>query len=251
MQNPVSGKAAARGVGGSDAIMTAQTKERPIILNAEQVRAVLSGDMTQYTVPIIAKVPEWTKRIELRGSDYVAMQDTMGVGIGKSPFGQPGDKLWVKELILCECYASRTWNDLSYDADGDCVMAEIPSRWSPPADKINRHWESGDNIPGGGFEWFTASIPPSKMPRWASRVTLEVVTVGARRLQDMPDDEIYAEGIFEWAQNYMDKNHGGGKFKNIRSAYKYYWNARHKEKPGLAWDDNPWVWHVDWKKVAK
>lgn len=90
-----------------------------------------------------------------------------GVQWIKPPY-RTGETVYVKETLYAEMYAARSWTDLSY-ADRTSVNAEIPEDWSPPWNTIRTHWESGDNIPGGGFAWYTATIPSIFMPEWASR----------------------------------------------------------------------------------
>jgi hypothetical protein len=80
------------------------------------------------------------------------------------------------------------------------------------------------------------------MPRWASRITLEVTGVRVERLQDISEEDAVEEGIVQVTQR------GGGVVQGSAiSGFKYLWDSLNAKRPGAAWDDNPWVWVIEFK----
>jgi hypothetical protein len=100
--------------------------------------------------------------------------------------------------------------------------------------------------------WFRASRPdetlvwtPSiHMPRWASRVTLEVTGVRVERLQDCSDADAEAEGI-DFLRHVPDAD----ETLTPRELYMCLWDGL-KPAAGAAWADNPWVWVVEFKRIC-
>jgi hypothetical protein len=81
---------------------------------------------------------------------------------------------------------------------------------------------------------------PNHMPRWASRITLEVIDVRVERVQEISEEDAKAEGclLIPCAPKYID---------TYRETFADLWNSIN-EKRGFGWDVNPWVWVVEFKK---
>ena len=99
--------------------------------------------------------------------------------------GQPGDRVWVREKLHWEIYASKTFTDLSYGADGAEFSGEIPDDWIPPRNTSYSHWD-----PGGGFAWYSGVVPSIFMPKWAARIWLNVIDVREEALLDITEEDL-------------------------------------------------------------
>lgn len=167
--------------------------------------------------------------------------------LGDCPHGGPGDRLWVRENL--KLAAGVFW---VYSADNKPVMV----------DKIHEtemivwaHHKQQDYCP---------SI---HMPRWASRLTLELVEVRAERLQDITEEGAMAEGIWrEWKPPLLDvepalcmpgfytyycgtKEDKKGGFDTAKQCFESLWNSIHKADGPNGWNANPYVWVEKFKKV--
>ena len=84
------------------------------------------------------------------------------------------------------------------------------------------------------------------MPRWASRITLEIVNVRVKRLQDISGRDVLAEGIDNGASNPAM----GVRWENMqRMAFEKVWNSSINAKRGYGWNSNPYVWVIEFRKV--
>ena len=180
-------------------------KERPILFNSEMVRAILSGHKTQ------------TRRVWKNFQPMANMDKSMF--IRSCPFGQRGDRLWVKEshrLLNCQCRET-CWvpGHVWYEADS-----------------------SGYN--GASLECLRPSI---HMPRWASRITLEVTGVRVEQVQDISGFDAFNEGVWP-ARGTVT---GPFCLSHIEG-FKKMWDSIYSKR-GLGWDVNPWVWVVDFRMV--
>ena len=199
-------------------------KERPILMSAPMVRACLDGSKTQ--TRRIIKLAEfgpsetrgytWTFR-DRRGlwNDYRAA-DFMAECC---PYGQPGDRLWVRE----------TWKRHPEYPDAALYRAT----WG--------NAETGDR-------W----RPSIHMPRWASRLSLEVTGIRVERLQDISEADAIAEGTRCWicggpVDGSCDNDCAC--FHTRREAipsYRVLWESING--PG-SWAANPYVWSISFRRV--
>lgn len=226
----------------------ASMKERGLIRNADQVRAILAG-ATQIRVPV--KIDTCNRfrhfypdhrSVKVRGGRFVGMDDCglvwrpfAGSGTVKStqkewnawcPLGQPGDRLWVREtfqpLLDEKLGANPEWDEYDYETGrGYCVSY-------PATDGIQEFYDMATD---SGF--CSRMTPSTQMPRWASRITLEITKVSVERLQDITWKGISAEGV-ELIGNY-------------RGRYRLLWD---KAYGSGAWERNEWVWVVDTERVG-
>lgn len=168
--------------------MTTTTKERPIIFTAPMVLAILRGQKTVtrriLNVPNHPAVADWVLDSECRAtarahSEEVARQyvTTFPHGRVRCPYGQPGDRLWVREA----------WVGLKYVDARNCQRTEVMYK----ADFHAEH-QLPDVESDARFDRWRS---PIHMPRWASRITLEVVKVGTERLHEMTEQEAILEGV--------------------------------------------------------
>lgn len=221
-------------------------KERPILFSAPMVRAILDGRKTQ--TRRVVKPQTVTAALLSDGIKDAATGKPI-----RCHYGQPGDRLWVREAFR--------FLD-SFDGDspatvGDlCMIAGYPKPWAPTqyeADGYRDNWMNVGASPG--------SVTPGKlrpgihMPRWASRILLEVTGVRVERLQDISEANCIAEGV-ESVRNegkyWRDYSNPDGRDCVSMTAvtpvesYRTLWESING--PG-SWAANPWVWVVEYKRV--
>ena len=198
-------------------------KERPILFSAPMVRSLLDGTKTQ--TRRIAKKP--VRHPDL-GNLYapgalVLEREPQHVIDRACPYGQPGDRLWVRENFYRE-----------FDRRPEDQEERI--EWVESGYLAYRASDDQPYGSGGYLPW----RPSIHMPRWASRITLEVTGVRVERLQDISEVDALAEGIQELIDAGVD--HDG----TPRDTYRVLWESING--PG-AWDANPWVWVIEFRRI--
>lgn len=223
------------------------SKERPILFSGPMIRAILEGRKTQ-TRRIVKPQPDhrlmcapnnlWYQ-INSRGES-----DISDCGI-KCPYGVAGDRLWVKETF-------RVHGDCGQDKASTCYC-------TGPKDCEFRADYEGEEL--ALREW----RPSIHMPRWASRITLEVTGVRVERLQDISEQDAIAEGAErndspgsvpdwepEWGYRTRCSHYPAGCecFPNptARDWFEEVWESINGEG---SWDANPWVWVIEFKRIAQ
>ena len=222
------------------------------------IMAILDGRKTQLRLQLNPHPPK-----EFCQGDVAAITNGNRWAIGRSAFsqlgrgawppdpypgllcpnGKPGDRLWVRES-----HAFSVIDPEGFD------WREDPDNW----DVVYRADTSRE-----GLNWRNAAgevIPPPwrrsiHMPRWASRILLEITDVRVERLQDISDKDALAEGIeivggetsCEPYRNYRAQK--GMKGRNCSSPYASFqtlWTAINGDP---SWLKNPWVWVVEFKRL--
>lgn len=202
--------------------------DRPILFSAPMVRALLEGRKTQTRRAI---KPQPTGRIDPvvsfnDGRMEIAfgpdMRDKVGGPKWWRPLAQGGDRLWVREA--CAIVGTVDPGFVLYRADGfeaECVRHGFDRPFPPESEA---RWR-----------------PSIHMPRWASRITLQVIDVRVERLNDCSDADAVAEGILRspysenrWL-NYWNPN---GVFDRPLHSYASLWDEINGDGE---WDKNPWV----------
>lgn len=196
-------------------------KERPILFSAPMVRAILEGQKTQ-TRRVVKPRKDLNfgcllKPHELAGE--VNAGDYMNC-----PYGQPGDRLWVRE----------TWQGPLLDGD----TMENEYRGSP--DDFHKPEYCVYAADGGPTPEFITQDdelvcrwrPSIHMPRWACRILLEITGVRVERLKNVSHEDAMAEGM-AWDDAVYD--------------YSRLWEALNGQG---SWDANPWVWVIEFKQVT-
>ncbi|MFA7945230.1 hypothetical protein ACEK06_22680 [Pseudomonas brenneri] len=205
-------------------------KERPILFKGPLVRAILSGQKT--VTRRLLKMPHGFWETSAAG-ELVPMPTNC-------PYGQRGDRLWVRETWYCDHFEVMRGPYLKPD-DLDVGEAIDDGTLVYAADGLTPY-EADQPI------W----KPSIHMPRWACRILLEITDVRVERLQDISDKEIEAEGIdldaLADGQDRYDMCHAGSGADGrptLRTAWRHLW-----ESTGGNWDANPWVWVVEFKRVT-
>ena len=197
------------------------TTERPILFSAPMVRALLDGSKTQTRRPLRAGT--WFDAQHGVIKQAPAGLACTGFAPVPCPYGKPGDRLWVRET--CRADASQT------GPFGVTYMADAAFR--PIGSGQHQRW--ADLHTYGGV--FGKQVPSIHMPRWASRITLEVTGIRVECLQDISRGDAMAEGC-------PFANMAAG--PDPRDWYRDLWNEING--PG-AWGLSPWVWVVAFKVV--
>jgi len=195
-------------------------KERPIIVSTKLIPAILDGTKTQ-TRRVIKPQPRYGLRIECPYGiwrDYKSGRVDGVWAILKCPY-QVGDRLWVKEA----------W------------AAESKFDWTKPS-KISADSEIFYLADGWDFRYAVGKTrPPIHMPRWASRILLEITRVRAERLQDISEEDAKAEGV----EAIYTEIEG---ITWYRPAFTRLWNSLNAKR-GYGWEVNPFVWVIEFRRV--
>lgn len=220
-------------------------KERPILFSEEMVRAILDGRKTQTRRLVKNATGQfWDHaayrpvvedgRIDRWVSDDPIVIVREGAPRPACPHGVPGDRLWVKETALPDAPMNGWSGELEWDGCGR-AWDGVPSKYRKPRHVIYRASWGGQPL--------TRWNPSIHMPRWASRLTLEVTGVRVERLQDISLADAIAEGI-DTSRFVSPRGFDGSELKAVIK-YAELWEAING--PG-SWAANPWVWVVEFKK---
>lgn len=151
-------------------------------------------------------------------------------------------RLWVKE----------TWQALHVSVDPETGHADdVESAPKIPKDNAGRWWSvayaatdpaADEHKDDRGFTW----RPSIFMPRWASRITLEVTGVRVERVQDIGETDILAEGVTvdrvaEWTGTPWSD------MPTLHHAWRVLWDSINADR--APWASNPWVWAITFRRV--
>jgi hypothetical protein len=230
--------------------------DRPILFSGPMVRALLAGTKTQTRRPV--KFPHlnplgvWepqtiggpnggrTARGETIPEQGAMWHTRTGDSIG-CPYGQPGDRLWVRE------------NTLKIEDHGWVGPVFVESA----AGRDALEWGYGESDDPDFIQPYDLKVRPSiHMPRKYARLLLEITGVRVERLQAISEDDSKAEGVHDWlaslaqdpkvTQGDVDAliaRYGTG----YRAVYAALWESINGAG---SWDANPWVWVVEFKRVT-
>lgn len=194
-------------------------KQRPILFSGPMVRALLAGTKTQ-TRRVVKSQPSDS---HIGGASCYAEQGewvwldgydgSIVSRMGRCPYGAPGDTLWVRETWLRDIYTG-----------GFQYFADHPAPSGPK-------WK-----------------PSIHMPRWASRITLEVTGVRVERLHDISEADARAEGIVPFRDGHGWHTEEGRHYAGSAiDAYLNLWAEINGEESAKA---NPFVWSIEFRKAA-
>ena len=202
---------------------------KPILFKGEMVRAILDGRKTM-TRRVIKPKP--THRVIDVGDAWYDADGIMAGAALRCPYGQPGDRLWVRE----------TWQDGSDTNGRRCVVFKADGNGIAAL-----CCEDGNGDPVG-LGLSVTPMEPSRwrpsihMPRWASRITLEIVSVRVERLCQITEQDALAEGVSD-SLDYCDPE-----TPSARMQFKDLWDSINAKR-GFVWDSNPYVWALEFKKL--
>lgn len=231
-------------------------KERPILFSGAMVRALLAGAKTQTRRVVKPQPPADKQRVAWYepgvmgwAPPEVPSQHWHKV---RCPYGQPGDRLWVRESGAMHALL----------APEDPAQPWLFRHDVPATAGLGHYWVQRTRAPGASYstectrEQFlrhsSAKVVPSiHMPRWASRITLEITSVRVERLQDISEADAVAEGIEQmpcavpdtrlW-RNYDPGNGWTPSLAIPQNSFRSLWESINGPD---SWDENPWVWVVE------
>ena len=227
---------------------------KSLLLTGEMVRAILDGRKTKTRRPLTPQPedpPEGWYPDAYNHSDRWCFWGPRGtkdsgrctLPLFKCPFGQVGGQIYVRETFCLEHQVEK--DQPPPFGDSRPIRWEFAGMESDPegADSmwLQPHYRATDPTPELAYEdsdgeptvrW-KSSI---HMPRWASRITLEITDIRVERLQEITEKEAKAEGFFA---------HDG-----MTAVYWFSeaWDSLYAKK-GLGWNDNPWVWVLTFRRV--
>lgn len=190
-------------------------KERPILFNGAMVRAILDGRKTQTRRVMKPQPTAVDESGQWYGRNPQSLQNRT------CPYGQEGSRLWVREA-----WAARL--DQDHLSPSQLPHGMTVGYW---ADGPGKCCNTGC---AGAAGRVRASM---HMPRWASRILLEITNVRVERLQEISNDDALAEGI----NRPIDMRYPVDEFRAL-------WDSINAAR-GFGWDVNPWVWCVSFKKL--
>jgi len=205
-------------------------KERGMIFNAEMVRAILDGRKTQ-TRRVIKNQRQgecWSVRpasnpcASNHTHDWWLPNATRPYSALICPFGTVGDRLLVRETF----------------ASGLCTESTFAYRATHKPEDLDEGWNDV-------IKW----TPSIHMPRWASRITLEITSVRIEQLNDISQADAQAEGmeLTGWRPTYSDPD-SGGDFQTPYDNFAELWESIYGEG---SWQANPWVWVIEFKVISR
>lgn len=199
-------------------------KECPILFSAPMVRAIQDGTKTQ------------TRRICKGQRELSNIHDFQ---LDRCPYGKPADRLWVRE----------TWGDRTKGSD---IMAG--THWDKPLYRSDADAYGLIGHDGEGPIYVEDILwrPSIHMPRWASRISLEITGIRVERLQDINEEDAIAEGCLKYP---FEDDHAYTFYKNDRTGHATYTGAYRKLWESIngkgSWSLNPFVWVVEFRKIQK
>ncbi|EDZ1187372.1 hypothetical protein AB7Y98_002101 [Salmonella enterica] len=202
-------------------------KERGMIFNAEMVRAILDGRKTQTRRPIKWKQTRFTEIAERDdGSLWPWAEDCERGGDiwFACPYGEIGDRIWVRETFRVHSRAT--------DVATLVYRASVRNSWT---EQTHRVPIAVCDKPATPEKW----TPSIHMPRWASRILLEITDVRVERLRDLSEEDAKSEGITPPAGGVLP----GWEYRiNFRDLWMDIYGTD-------SWEANPWVWVIEFKRV--
>jgi hypothetical protein len=168
------------------------------------------------------------------------------------PYGQPGDRLWVRETFYCD-------HAFAGDHAGTCsgcvrcthTDADRVAQWR---EELYFRADDPPSFEDGPIVW----RPSIFMSRWASRLTLEIAEVRVERLQDLSEEDAKAEGVapsededqpWRCYSPTCERDGGCAGVKTARGSFETLWDSINGDRPGASWAANPWTWALTFRRV--
>lgn len=207
--------------------------EHPILFSGEMVRAILAGKKTQ-TRRVIKPQPDsdWSPQVGLFHPTVVDDEGEERPGIEiygasdencgrKCLYGKPGDRLWVRE----------SWG-----------LHDTEPKDGPDGAHVYFKATDGDRHELRYQKW----RPSIHMPRWASRLTLEITDIRVERVRHISEADAIAEGLEPTRPLYGDC--GGYVHEGHKESFAKLWDEINGER-GFPWYTNPWVWVIEFRRI--
>lgn len=270
---------------------SAETRERPIVLSQREVQAALRSAAVVLRRPIEmdrlrVRLPravsaDWplSDRVAKTGAHRATMNPhgavsallgatALGLKPGEFHFVCPfadgdthlgdfggGRKEWVISARSSRLWVRETWGAVDIRGDGAKTIGDVDQE----RDEVRYRADQGSQRPGVGGRWFSSTA----MPRWASRITLDVVSVRVERLQGITEEDARAAGM-DWAapeplrvdrrrrhdddrEDPREVGYAPAGSSFALQNFRQVWDETHTGP--LTWAANPWVWRIEAKAV--
>ncbi len=235
-------------------------KERPIIFNTEMIKAILDDRKTQTRRVIKSQPTPELDRIEdygeIMGGGWLPTSKSGKIGIFtppryKCPYGKIGDRLWVRETL----------RESSIGSDYSHVAGYAEALPTEPGNKSDLRFYPNASVRKDGklVDWFDVvkrkrfDVKPRPvissifMPRWASRIDLEITDIRVERVQDISWEDLLFEGYkHEWYDNDNRRD-----FPTMTKMLEWFiplWDSINVKR-GYGWNENNWVWVIDFRRI--
>ncbi len=221
-------------------------KERPILFSAPMVQAILEGRKTQ-----TRRMCKPGFSLDMMPSELQEHYDVLGwVDIGgfiipPCPHGQVGDQLWVREKFKVSAFSMGYQNENNPD-DFECPTATVNYAFGASEYReLIQDAEMGIDDVSQAKRAFSKSgwSPSIHMPRWASRIQLEITGIRVERLQDISEEDADKEGVEMSPLSHSERTDFNG--CQIK-AFEKLWTSING---AVSWKSNPWVWVVEFIKL--
>lgn len=206
-------------------------KERPILFSGAMVKAILADNKTQTRRVMKPSLPAYVTRVgySLMTEKWHAFDDNQWETITKldCPYGQPADRLWVRETWALGADEAGEPKVFFRATDTPMVGMAFPNKPAIEAWKPSIH-----------------------MPRWASRLTLEICDVRVQRVQEISEEDAIAEGIERTSLGFRDYELPANVMHGVPASYSFQtlWDSINAAR-GFSWQSNPFVWALTFRRV--
>lgn len=229
--------------------MTTAIKERPMIFSAPMIRPLMDGRKIQ-TRRLIKPQPTLLRKggqVAFESDRYLwkGEERTWEYIVSRCPYGcRRGDQIWVKEgHWLPEACTSQA---CLYE-DGKSLVVTAGGSRMYGDDPIKPYVDRGLVTTKAEEENRGRKRSPIFMPRWASRITLEITEVRVQRIQEISEEDVKAEGI-DYDSDLFNAYEPHWDLKLV-DAFRRLWDSINGKKPGCSWKDNPFVRAISFRRV--
>lgn len=225
--------------------MSKELNSKPILFSAEMVRAILEGRKTQ-TRRIVKPQPAkntqafWHCVKSTDKSKVGLWSPKSGTDAGNAvptgkevrcPYGSVGDFLWVRESWR-PIFVSKSVACIQYRSNMQVIRHQINQEISSALESIES--QCNERVDKSGPKW----RPSIHMPRWASRITLEIKSIKIERLRDISEEDAKAEGVNKIGTSDSESSY--------RTGFTYKWIDIH----GIGFDPDTWVWVIGFEVMS-
>ncbi|HEY5657697.1 MAG TPA: hypothetical protein VIY27_07890 [Myxococcota bacterium] len=228
--------------------------EHSILFSGPLVRALLDGSKTQ-TRRILKPAP--VVIVDDRGDGVAREVERWCVNHGqwlgsaheehltrRCPYGVPGDQLWVRETWrVMDIIEHAREVQILYEANNTRRWVKAQDTNTRTAAAWIRHLQQSEERRAKKTRRLHQKRPSIFMPRWASRLTLDVTNVRIERVQAISEEDARAEGVLGVACNRIGPDFG--KTQGRREGFQHLWDSINAKR--APWASNPWVWCIDFK----
>ena len=215
-------------------------RAKPIIFQGNMIQAIRGNRKTQARRVMKPQPPEWVK--DLGYDCFTPKGHISGRGMYKGepaekffkcPFGIRGDKLWIRETCAFWEDPNNGQDFVIYRAGGKKEFPNVRDL-KYPGHPFNNKW-----------------LPSIFMPRWASRLTLEITNIRGERVQNITEEDARAEGIIDGGCLSCGESEPCGcdnPQPDARDSFIYLWDSTNAKR-GYGWEISPWVWVIEFKAL--